>query len=166
MLAARTGDRFAAAELYRRYAPVVHAAILMRVDTGEAEDLVQEVFLTAMRRLHQLRDPVAFGAWLLTMSRNMAAGHRRRARLWRKHARTIAEHPRASTSDASGLRAEDVLAAIRALPEPYRETLALRLIAGLSGPEISLRTGLSHGSVRVNLHRGTRLLRERLGGTP
>jgi RNA polymerase sigma-70 factor (ECF subfamily) len=57
------------------------------------------------------------------------------------------------------------LAALRALPEAYRETLVLRLVEGLSGPEIADQTGLSPGSVRVNLHRGMKLLRERLGIT-
>ena len=54
--------------------------------------------------------------------------------------------------------------AIAALPEAYRETLMLRFVAGLSGPEIAERTGLTHGSVRVNLHRGVALLRERMKG--
>jgi RNA polymerase sigma-70 factor (ECF subfamily) len=56
-----------------------------------------------------------------------------------------------------------VLAALRALPEAYQETMILRLVEGLTGPEIAEQTGLSPGSVRVNLHRGMRLLRERLG---
>ena len=57
------------------------------------------------------------------------------------------------------------IAAIQELPEAYRETLAMRLIAGMSGPEIATITGLTPDSVRVNLHRGFRLLRERLGVT-
>ena len=56
-----------------------------------------------------------------------------------------------------------VLRLVQSLPESYRETLALRLIEGLTGPEIAVRTGLTPGSVRVNLHRGMRLLREKLG---
>ena len=54
------------------------------------------------------------------------------------------------------------LFAIRTLPEAYRETLLLRLVEGLPGPEIARRTGLTHGSVRVNLCRGMKLLRARL----
>ena len=53
--------------------------------------------------------------------------------------------------------------AIRDLPEAYRETLVLRLVEGMSGPEIAERTGLTPASVRVNLHRGMKLLREKLG---
>ena len=56
-----------------------------------------------------------------------------------------------------------MLAAIRRLPEAYRETLVLRLVEGMTGPEIAERTGLTPGSVRVNLHRGMQLLREALG---
>jgi RNA polymerase sigma-70 factor (ECF subfamily) len=56
------------------------------------------------------------------------------------------------------------LGEIQRLPEAYRETLILRLVEGMTGPEIAERTGLTHDSVRVNLHRGMKLLRERLEG--
>jgi len=56
-----------------------------------------------------------------------------------------------------------VLAAIRRLPEAYREPLILRLVEGMTGPEIAARTGLTPGSVRVNLHRGMQMLRAQLG---
>ena len=69
-------------------------------------------------------------------------------------------------SDATAARVEAlaVLALIRTLPEAYRETLVLRLVEGLTGPEIAERTGLTPASVRVNLHRGMKLLREKLQG--
>ena len=54
------------------------------------------------------------------------------------------------------------LAVLRTLPETYREPLMLRLVEGMTGPEIALRMGLTHGSVRVNLHRGMQMLREKL----
>src|SRR5918998_985446 len=60
--------------------------------------------------------------------------------------------------------AAEALAHIRALPEAYRETLVLRLVEGMTGPEIAARTGLQPASVRVNLHRGMKLLRARLEG--
>ena len=52
------------------------------------------------------------------------------------------------------------LKAIKELPEAYRETLLLRLVEGFTGPEIAVRTGLKPASVRVNLHRGMKQLRE------
>jgi len=67
--------------------------------------------------------------------------------------------PEASSSRAEALAA---LAAIRTLPAAYRETLVLRLVEGLTGPEIAERTGLTPASVRVNLHRGMALLRAKL----
>lgn len=59
--------------------------------------------------------------------------------------------------------AANVLDVICGLPEAYRETLVLRLVEGMTGPEIAERTGLTPSSVRVNLHRGMKLLREKLG---
>ena len=57
-----------------------------------------------------------------------------------------------------------MLALIQRLPESYRETLMLRLVEGMTGPEIAARTGLGADSVRVNLCRGMKLLRDQLEG--
>jgi len=59
-------------------------------------------------------------------------------------------------------QAAAILDAIRSLSEAYRETLILRLVEGMTGPEIAARTGMTHGSVRVNLHRGMQQLRAKL----
>jgi RNA polymerase sigma-70 factor (ECF subfamily) len=71
----------------------------------------------------------------------------------------------ASANQEDAVDAARALAAIRALPCAYRETLMFRLVEGMSADEIAQRTGLTSGSVRVNLHRGMRLLREKLGVT-
>jgi RNA polymerase sigma-70 factor (ECF subfamily) len=67
-----------------------------------------------------------------------------------------------SRSEADA-EANKVLEMIRELPESYRETLIMRLVEGMTGPEIAERAGLTPASVRVNLHRGMKLLREKLG---
>jgi RNA polymerase sigma-70 factor (ECF subfamily) len=164
VMAARSGDRADFARLYERFAPMVHAMLLSRIDPADAEDLTQEVFLKALRRLHSLREPEAVGPWLASMARNRATTLVR----WRLRLKRLILARPPSTTSAPGeprnsLNADEVLDAIRALPEAYRETLLMRLVARMSGPEIALRTGLSHGSVRVNLTRGMKLLRERLG---
>src|SRR5262249_15791087 len=72
-------------------------------------------------------------------------------------------HPESESKEVSHLEkaeAQTILAAIRQLPEAYRETLILRLVEGMTGPEIPTRTGLTAGSVRVNLHRGMQQLRQ------
>ncbi len=72
VLAARAGSSDAFASLYRRYAPVVHGVLLARVQKADADDLTQEVFAAAWRMLPQLREPAAFGAWILTSARRRA----------------------------------------------------------------------------------------------
>ena len=57
----------------------------------------------------------------------------------------------------------EILDLIRGLPEAYRETLIMRLVEGMTGPEIARQTGLSPDSVRVNLCRGMKMLREVYG---
>ncbi len=77
--AAREGDRSAFAALYDRYARIVHGLLLARVSRDEVEDLVQDVFLSAWRRLEDLRDPAAFGGWVAMIARNRATDFHRRA---------------------------------------------------------------------------------------
>lgn len=157
--AARAGDESAFTRLYERYARVVHAVLLARVARQEVEDLVQDVFLTAWKRLDDLRDPSAFGGWLSMIARNRATDSHRRGAVFVELPPdlTSAESPSAEAE------AKAALGAIRELPEAYRETLMMRLVEGLTGPEIADRTGLTPASVRVNLHRGMKLLREKLG---
>ena len=83
------------------------------------------------------------------------------------HRRTVEsvelpEHLESHDATAAGAEAHAALEIIRQLPDAYRETLMLRLVEGMTGPEIADRTGLTAASVRVNLHRGMKLLRERL----
>jgi RNA polymerase sigma-70 factor, ECF subfamily len=158
---ARTGDRAAWAELYRRYAPVVHGILLTRVRRADADDLTQEVFLQAMRRLADVRDGASVGGWLIAIARNTAISQSRRIRP-APLAGFDHQAPQASPGPESHEEAERILAAIRSLPEAYRETLVLRLVEGLSGPALAARMGMTHGSVRVNLHRGMQLLKQRL----
>ena len=156
--AARAGDRPAFDLLYRRYAPMVHGILLSRVSHRDVEDLAQDVFLIVFRRLPELRDPAAFPGWLARIARNRATDHLRRT------PRTEDLPEDLLSEDPPAAEARAVLRLIRKLPEAYRETLILRFIEGMTGPEIAARTGLTPGSVRVNLHRGMALLRERLGG--
>jgi RNA polymerase sigma-70 factor (ECF subfamily) len=156
---AQRGDRDAFGELYLRFSRAVHGVLLARVPFDEAADLVQEVFMHALTRLGDLRDASAFGGWICAIARRRAADYRRRERPTDAIADTLAGPSRPDLV-AEAARA---LAVIRTLPEAYQETLTLRLVEGLTGPEIAQATGLTPDSVRVNLHRGFRALRERLG---
>jgi RNA polymerase sigma-70 factor (ECF subfamily) len=78
-------------------------------------------------------------------------------RCQRSHSRRIRQTTLSAEEDERP--AIKILDAIRSLPDAYRETLILRLVEGLTGPEIAARTGMTPGSVRVNLHRGMEQLR-------
>lgn len=165
--AAREGDRAAFGHLYERYARMVHGVLLAKVPAGDVDDLVQDVFLKALRRLSTLRESGSFGPWLAAIARNVASDY---------HRRSVPEDPLTDDPSDNDIDVENasgdhegpaaILDVIRNLPDAYRETLILRLVEGMTGPEIAERTGLTHGSVRVNLHRGMQQLRAKLNPRP
>jgi RNA polymerase sigma-70 factor (ECF subfamily) len=126
--AAREGDRPAFGRLYDRYAHMVHGVLLAKAPVSEVDDLVQDVFLLALRRLSTLREARSFGAWLAAIARNLASDY---------HRRYMSEDP--LEDDASGNDIEHgkisrdyqrpaaaILDAVKSLPDVYRETLRRR----------------------------------------
>jgi RNA polymerase sigma-70 factor, ECF subfamily len=157
---ALAGDRRAFGVVFERYAPMVHGVLLARVPKQDADDLVQDVFETALVKLDSLRDAAAIGGWLAQIARNKAMDATRR----KKKTDEIADDTEAhDASPSQRTEANRILDAIRALPEAYQETLVLRLVEGMTGPEIGAQVGMTADSVRVNLHRGMKILKERLG---
>jgi RNA polymerase sigma-70 factor (ECF subfamily) len=151
------GNRDSYGELYKLYAPLVHGVLLARMPRSEVEDLVQDIFLHALKKLYTLRDAAAFGPWIAMIARNRAMDFHRRSR------ETVEVTDDLRGTDAVEAKASEILDIIHSLPDAYRETLVLRLVEGMTGPEIATRTGLTPASVRVNLHRGMKLLRVKLG---
>jgi len=153
------GDEDAFARLYRDYVRMVHAILLGRVPRRDVDDLVQEVFVTAYTRIRELREPAAFGGWIAAIARHRAIDYLRHAR---DQEVLPDDLPGGQAIEAETLAVLDV---VRKLPEAYRDTLLMRLVEGMSGAEIAERSGLTPASVRVNLHRGMKLLREHLGAS-
>lgn len=144
-------------DLYRTYGALVHGILLARLPRDEVPDVLQDVFLAAFKNLGSLRDRKAAGGWLVTIARNHAANFYRTSRRTEELVDDI--ECRSDLQTEAG----EVLRAIRSLPEAYCETLILRLVEGMTGEEIARQTGRTPESVRVNLHRGMTMLRERLG---
>jgi RNA polymerase sigma-70 factor (ECF subfamily) len=158
--AAQEGDVPSFELLYVRYVPVVHSILLGRLPPADADDVTQNVFITAYTKLRELREPAAFAGWIARTARNAAEDCRRRTVITQElDALSVTRETQSEQAEAARALEE-----IRRLPEAYRETLMMRLVEGMSGPEISARTGLTPGSVRVNLHRGMQMLRAVLGG--
>jgi RNA polymerase sigma-70 factor (ECF subfamily) len=183
------GDRDAFRRLVEREsANLVRACHRILGNQAEAEDAAQEAFVTAFRSLASWRGDGPFGAWLARIGVRIALrqASRRRVVPWRDPARpdTLADGldpadraaERAAVAAAPltdpamlSLRAEratEVRTAVAALPEPYREVVALHFFGEASLQEIAHETGRPLGTVKTHLHRGLERLRTRLeGGT-
>ena len=156
--AAREGDRIAFGRLYEQYEALIHGILIARVAYDDAEDLMQDVFVKAMQQLPALREPEAFCSWLITIARRVATDHLRSTKPVTDLASLTLSGPQSAAEPLA------ILVTIQRLPDAYRETLILRLVEGMTGPEIAARTGLTPDSVRVNLCRGMKILRGYLGG--
>src|SRR4051794_29888789 len=110
------GDREGFGKLYVLYAPMVHGILLSRVPRDEVDDLVQDIFLHAFKKLDTLRDWAAFGPWIAMIARNRAMDFHRRS----KETVEVTEDLR--STDTSLSKAKEILELIRGLPEAYRET--------------------------------------------
>jgi|SRR5579871_3902272 len=169
---ARGGDRAAFEELVRRTSRLVYARLYLDIgDSHLAEDLLQETMMRAFRSLRYLEKAAGFRSWLLTIAQNVLTDSlRSKAR----QARTEplpgdpAADSVASIEQVPEERAEraetrqKVLAVLRSLPEDYRLPLTLRYIVGADYETISEQLGLTNGSLRGMLHRGLKMLRDRL----
>ena len=165
------GDRDAFRVLVdREAATVIRACYRILGDPHEAEDAAQEAFVIAYRSLAAWRGDGTFGAWLSRIAVRVAlrqAG-RRRVVAWIDPVAAPDNHSDDRHGDPASLalRAEhsaDLRAAVAALDEPYRETIALRFFAERSLAEIAEETGRPLGTVKTHLHRGLLRLRDVVG---
>jgi RNA polymerase sigma-70 factor (ECF subfamily) len=159
------GDKAAAGALYDRYARLVYSLILRIVqDEGDAEDLLQDVFVQAWQQASRFdRTRGAVAAWLLTIARSRALDRlrSRRSRPETGTAAIDAIQPAAAPAVAS----EDAIAVRRALAEmPLLPRVALELayFEGLSHTEIAERLGEPLGTVKTRIRTGLLKLRSLL----
>jgi RNA polymerase sigma-70 factor (ECF subfamily) len=163
---ARSGDRAAFEELVRRTGRLVFARLYLETgDRHRAEDLTQETFLRAYRSVAKLKEPNGFRPWLLAVAHSVlldAAKRDGRQKRTPPAAEPECIAPPADEAPQVAEAREKVLAALRSLPAEHREPLALRYLAGADYDTISAQLGLTNGTLRGLLHRGLKMLRERL----
>ena len=171
--AARAGDDRAFEEIYSRYRERIHAFILGRVhDHGRAEDIGQEVFISALRRLRSSDREIAFKPWIYEIAKNACIDEFRRGQ--RSHEvsldadeglvggqralQSVAPTPPAAVE--SKQRLDDLRGAFGGLSENHHQLLVMREFEGLSYDQIGARTGMSRQMVERSLFRARRKLTE------
>ena len=161
-------------------------ALLFRLteDEEEARDLTQETFLQAFRSIERFRGDADLRTWLYRIAVNQA---RNRWRWWRRRRREKTVSLEANSGNGDGPPLGDTLAdssqrdpeqialarereralliALRSLARPFRETVILRDIEGLSYEEVAAALEMSVGTVKSRLSRGRAELRRRLEGS-
>ena len=163
---AQNGDLVAFERLYRDNERKVFALCLrMSSDGALAEELTQEVFVRAWRKLGSFRGDSAFSSWLYPLTVNVALSERRSRR--RRDARIFATDDPESLEKAPGTpRPEagfDLEKAMAALPPGARAIFVLHDVEGRTHDEIAAMLNLATGTSKAQLFRARRLLREALG---
>ncbi len=153
------GDRKAFGELVRRYQTGACAARAVVRDRHAAEDAAQEAFLTAYAKLGELRDPTAFGGWLLRIARqkSLPIGEKVRA--------TVPVPDTAADSPEPDDHGHTLLAAVMALPEAEVQVVVLHYFDEHPVPAVAAILGRPVGTVTKQLSRAYARLRTTLTGT-
>jgi RNA polymerase sigma-70 factor, ECF subfamily len=140
-------------------------AMWMERDRQEADELVQETLLQALRSFHRFTAGTNCKAWLITILQHVRS-NRRRAR-FRRQAVEAADDRIAETAafvppTPAFLTDESVLAALEGIPEPFQQIILLSDVEELTYKEIANALGIPMGTVMSRLHRGRILLRKAL----
>jgi RNA polymerase sigma-70 factor, ECF subfamily len=166
---ARNGDSEAFGLLYDHYHSSVHRFLYYRTRSQQlAEDLTSETFFRALRSMAGFRwQGKDFGAWLMTIARNLATDHFKAGRT-RLELTTedMSLHDDATEgpeqSVLAGLTNEILLAALSELPDEQRDCLVMRFLQGMSIAETAAVLGRSDGAVKQLQLRGVRNLAKRM----
>jgi RNA polymerase sigma factor (sigma-70 family) len=172
--AVRQGDDRAFEALYSRYQRRIHAYVLGMVkDHGRAEDVTQEVFVSALRRMRATERPIAFKPWVYEIAKNACIDAFRRSRRAEEvsydaeeglapadHSRLASPAPGPEAAVSAKHDLETLCGAFGGLSESHHRILVLRELEGLSYDEIGARMGMTRPAVESTLFRARRRLSE------
>mgnify|MGYP001588345330 CR=1 FL=1 len=137
-------------------------------DPGAAEDLAQETFVKAYRKLGTLKDPASCERWLYQIAVNLVRDHGRRRQLERRTLQVLSRDvreelpPQTGAGEAGSALHRAILGAVDGLPEHHREVFVMREIQGLSHAEIARALGIPEGTVWSRLSFARRALQQKL----
>jgi RNA polymerase sigma-70 factor (ECF subfamily) len=162
----RQGDLAAFEELYRTHAGRIYGlAVRMVGNSADAEDLLQEIFLSAHRKLESFRGESALGTWLYRLATNQILDHVR-SRAARTGQMTDALDDEATVADAMGHRLGDraidridLERALAQLPEGCRAAFVLHDVEGLEHKEVAEVLGIAEGTSKSQVHKARLRLR-------
>lgn len=160
----RQGDERAQFELYDRYyGAMYNTALRMLSDPMEAEDVMQDAFLEAFRKLHTFRGDSAFGAWLkrIVVNRCLNVLKRRKVDLSMEQAGDLPAET-LSVADAAQWSVEEIKRAVADLADGYRVILTLYLFEGFDHEEIAEVLHISSATSRSQFARAKGRLRQQL----
>jgi RNA polymerase sigma factor (sigma-70 family) len=171
--AVRRGEDCAFEELFSRYRGRIRAyASGILADADRAEDITQEVFISALRRLRNTERPIAFKPWIYQIAKNACIDELRRTRRNLEvpleeererpdpDGRVLPREPGPEVAIESKQLLEDLRGAFRGVSELHHRILVLRELEGLSYQEIGARLGMSRPVVESTLFRARRRLAE------
>src|SRR5829696_1577988 len=173
VVAIRRGDDRAFEQLYARYQRRIAAFVFGMVkDHGRAEDITQEVFVSALRRMRKTERPIAFKPWIYEIAKNACIDAYRRGRRAEEvsydaddrlssaeHGRLVAADPEPPAAVAAKQELDHVVGAFGGLSDAHHQILVLRELEGMSYTAIAERMGMSRAGVESTLFRA----RKRLG---
>src|SRR5690606_880586 len=152
----RQGDRWAEEALYQRHVgEVMRVTLRLLARSSEAEDVVQDAFVSAFRRLDQLSDDEAFGAWVLQIAVREAHRRFRRRKLLRRLGLDRGEDDVSLASQADPAASPELLAilgevdqALERLPAAARMAWILRYVEGYRSDEVARACGCSRATAK------------------
>lgn len=165
----KSGNQLAQLEIYNRYYKAMYnTAYRIVKDSFEAEDIMQDSFLTAFTKLDSLKDTVTFGSWLKRIVTNNSIYHYKKNSKYDEvpldDVLYKVEDNDGITSDYdfTNLKAKQVLETMKLLKDSYRISLTLHLIEGYDYEEISGIMNISYANCRTTISRAKENLRQRL----
>jgi RNA polymerase sigma-70 factor (ECF subfamily) len=163
----RTNAPGAFEELYRAHAPRLFGLACRMVGRPDADDLLQEIFLAAYRKIGQYRGDSALGTWLFRLATNLCVDHlRSRGAKWSRMTDELPEEPPMAKPESGGVLGAidrmDLDRALATLPDGCRTVFVLHDVEGFEHHEIGTLLGIADGTSKSQLHKARRRLREAL----
>ncbi len=149
--------------LYREHHYRLRNFILGRVeDESTADDILQEVFVRIHKKINTLRNSDRVQSWFYQIARNAIIDHYRSKRQFSELPETLPAPAASRGGEARRQIIDHLPAVIGDLPEPFRETLILSEVEGLSQKKVAERLGISYSTTKSRIQKGRELIRDLL----